>query len=128
MKFDGAFLVNKPAGLSSFDVVREVRIALERALGVKRREAPKVGHGGTLDPFCTGLLVVLVGRGTKLSRFFLGSRKAYTGQMIFGQTTIPGDPTAEISERSEVMPTGIEPLQKLAESFTLHPYEQIPPM
>jgi len=87
-----------------------------------------MGHGGTLDPFATGLLMILVGRGVKLARYFLGSQKAYEARFRFGETTIPGDPTEAVSETSEHIPPSIEELRELAHKFTLEPYAQTPPM
>ena len=91
---DGALLINKHAGVSSFGIIEELQRELTRAgrTGVNppQRDLPKMGHGGTLDPFATGLLVVCVGRGVKLARYFLGSRKTYEGVIRFGETTVPG--------------------------------------
>jgi tRNA pseudouridine55 synthase len=87
-----------------------------------------MGHGGTLDPFATGLLVVCVGRGVKLSRYFLGSVKSYEAVIRFGETTIPGDPTAEISERSTHLPSSLDELQSMADRLAAQPYLQTPPM
>lgn len=75
---DGVLLVDKLTGLTSHDVVDVVR----RKLGIDR-----VGHGGTLDPLATGLLVILIGRGTKLSDVFMGSDKIYSGTMRLGMKT-----------------------------------------
>lgn len=124
----GALLVNKPQDLTSFGVIEALQIALRETRGIKRRDLPKMGHGGTLDPFATGLLVVCVGDAVKLSRYFLGSKKSYAGTMRFGETTIPGDPTAPISETSDVLPTTLEALQKIALSLTRQDYLQTPPM
>ena len=123
----GALLINKDPGITSFGVVEELQRSL-RAPGLKRKDLPKIGHGGTLDPFATGLLVVCVGRAVKLAQYFLGSKKRYTGTIRFGETTIPGDPTEAISERSEVIPNSLETLQNLAHRLTLQPYLQTPPM
>src|SRR5687767_726878 len=109
MKFEqlhGALLINKHAGVSSFGIIEWMQkqlfeIAASQGPRLKRKELPKIGHGGTLDPFATGLLVVCVGDAVKLARYFLGSTKAYRGTFRFGETTIPGDPTDPISERSE---------------------------
>lgn len=125
---DGALLINKPAGISSFGVVERVQRALTERTGIKRRDLPKIGHGGTLDPFATGLLVVCVGRAVKLAQYFLDSTKVYEGVIRFGETTIPGDPTAEISERSDMLPSSLDQIREAARSFTLQPYLQIPPM
>jgi len=129
-------LVNKPAGISSFGIIealqRELLDQWKRDLPpgvtVKKRDLPKMGHGGTLDPFATGLLLVCVGRGVKLSRYFLGSYKTYEGIIRFGETTIPGDPTEEISERSDHLPSSLEEIQAMAHKLTLQPYLQTPPM
>ncbi len=83
---DGILLIDKPAGLTSHDVVARVRRALRPAVR-------KVGHAGTLDPFATGLLVVLVGRGTKLARFFVDLPKEYDCTIQFGVSTDTGDVT-----------------------------------
>lgn len=134
---DGALLIDKSEGMSSFGVVERLqRILLDRenasksgdAPKTRKRDLPKMGHGGTLDPFATGLLVVCAGRAVKLARYFLGSTKRYEGVIRFGETTIPGDPTAPVSETSSVAPSGREEIQKLATTLTLQPYLQTPPM
>lgn len=88
---DGVLLIDKPAGLTSHDVVARVRRAL-------RPTVSKVGHAGTLDPFATGLLVVLVGRGTKLARFFVDLPKEYECTFQFGVSTDTGDVTGRRCE------------------------------
>jgi tRNA pseudouridine55 synthase len=88
---DGILLIDKPEGFTSHDVVARVRSRLRP--GVK-----KVGHAGTLDPFATGLLVVLVGRATKLARFFVDLPKEYECTMRFGVRSDSGDLTGELSE------------------------------
>jgi tRNA pseudouridine55 synthase len=75
---DGVLLVDKPAGRTSHDVVASVR----RARG--GRAAGKVGHAGTLDPFATGLLLVLLGRATRAQRFLMAQPKAYEVVARFG--------------------------------------------
>ncbi len=124
----GALLIDKHEGVSSFGVIEELQRSLMRALGVKKRDLPKMGHGGTLDPFATGLLVVCVGQGVKLSRYFLDSPKKYEGTFRFGETTVPGDPTAPITEKTDTVPDSIEILRDLAHRMTLEPYIQTPPM
>ncbi len=133
---NGMLLVNKPAGVSSFGIIEALqRELLDRwkrdlppSVSIRKRDLPKMGHGGTLDPFATGLLLVCVGRGVKLSRYFLGSNKTYEGTIRFGETTIPGDPTDPISERSDLIPSSLEEIQTMAHQFTLQPYPQTPPM
>lgn len=129
---DGAFLINKHAGVSSFGIIELLqKLAMEK-YGVKFRQLPqelqKMGHGGTLDPFATGLLLVCVGRGVKLSRYFLGAVKTYEAVLRFGETTVPGDPTAEISERSDVLPKSLGELRAMSGEFASVPYLQTPPM
>ncbi|HEX6809540.1 MAG TPA: tRNA pseudouridine(55) synthase TruB [Gemmatimonadaceae bacterium] len=84
---DGLLLVDKPAGCTSHDVVAIAR----RALGVRR-----VGHGGTLDPFATGLLVLLVGRATRLLPYLEGEPKVYAGTIRFGAETDTDDGTGSV--------------------------------
>ncbi len=90
---DGLLLIDKPEGLTSHDVVAHVRRALRPAVG-------KVGHAGTLDPFATGLLVVLVGRATKLARFFVDLAKEYECVVRFGVRSDTGDRTGTLTESS----------------------------
>ena len=79
---DGALIVNKPQGPTSHDVVLTAR----QAFGLRR-----IGHGGTLDPIATGVLVLLVGRATKRQQFVHGARKVYDTVIRFGQQTDTGD-------------------------------------
>ncbi|HTX67959.1 MAG TPA: tRNA pseudouridine(55) synthase TruB [Thermoleophilia bacterium] len=88
---DGVLLIDKPEGFTSHDVVARVRRSL-------RPSVKKVGHAGTLDPFATGLLVVLVGRGTKLARFFVDLPKEYECTVRFGVRSDTGDLTGALVE------------------------------
>jgi tRNA pseudouridine55 synthase len=83
-----AILVDKPAGPTSHDVVRDVRRALGR---------PKAGHTGTLDPFATGLLVVLTGRATRLAPYLTGLDKSYRAMVKLGERSASGDPEGPIT-------------------------------
>lgn len=85
-------LVDKPVGMSSFGVVAKVRGALKAQLGHK----VKVGHTGTLDPFATGLLILLTGKMTKKSSEFLKLDKEYIATMKLGYTSTTGDPEGQI--------------------------------
>jgi tRNA pseudouridine55 synthase len=127
-QLDGALVIHKEQGLTSFGVLETLQKNLRAAYGIKRSELPKTGHGGTLDPFATGVLPVCVGRAVKLSRYFLEAPKEYRGIIRFGQTTVPGDPTSEVTERSEKIPTSLEELSATARALTLQPYLQTPPM
>ncbi len=92
-------LCDKPAGITSHDVVARVRRALGRGL--------KVGHAGTLDPFATGLLLVLVGRATRAQRFLMALPKSYRVLARLGAVSSTGDPEGEISETGVLPPTDL---------------------
>ncbi len=89
---DAVLLVDKPPGRSSHDIVADVR----RARGGRR--AVKVGHAGTLDPFATGLLLVLLGRATRAQRFLMALPKTYEAVARFGVVSSTGDPEGEFVE------------------------------
>ena len=91
---DAIILIDKPAGISSFGVVAKVRGALKQKFGHK----VKVGHTGTLDPFATGLLILLTGKMTKHSDEFLKKDKVYTATLKLGYTSTTGDPEGEITK------------------------------
>jgi tRNA pseudouridine55 synthase len=115
---DGILLVNKPIGITSHDVVDMVR----RKLGLRR-----VGHAGTLDPLAEGLLVVLVGKSTRLFNRFVGFDKEYLGVMKLGESTSTGDSQGQVirqADCSHISETAI------AEVFALFKGEtqQVPPM
>jgi tRNA pseudouridine55 synthase len=105
---DGVLLIDKPEGKTSHDVVAGVR----RTLGGRGRDRPRVGHAGTLDPFATGLLLVLVGRATRAQRFLMAQPKAYEAVARLGFTSTTGDPEGEIVHTGTVpaldgpLPTG----------------------
>lgn len=95
-------LIDKPAGLSSFGVVARVR----RRLSIEAGKKVKVGHTGTLDPFATGLLILLANKATKLSNQFLKLDKWYEATICLGKTSTTGDPEGEITDQHvEVIPT-----------------------
>ena len=85
----GVILVDKPAGPSSFAIVADVR----------RRTGARTGHAGTLDPFATGLLVLLSGRATRLASRFVGLDKRYLTEVDLTARTSTGDPEGEVTER-----------------------------
>ena len=117
-KVDGVLLVDKPKGLSSHDVVDRIR----RIFKMK-----KVGHTGTLDPMATGLLLICLGRATKLAAFLQDLNKGYEGEMIFGVTTSTLDSEGEIAEEKDASSLSRE---KIEEIFTHFQGEivQTPPM
>lgn len=101
---DRIILVDKPAGISSFGAVAKVRGKLKAELGHK----VKVGHTGTLDPFATGLLILLTGKMTKKSNEFLKLDKEYEAELKLGWESSTGDPEGELSLVSERVPTMAE--------------------
>ncbi|MEI6791807.1 MAG: tRNA pseudouridine(55) synthase TruB [Actinomycetes bacterium] len=108
---DGIVLVDKPAGLSSHKVTNDVR----RALG-----ADKAGHAGTLDPFATGLLIVLLGRARRVQRFFMAMSKEYVATARLGAVSTTGDPEGEITQTGILPPELFDP--------TLGRISQTPPI
>lgn len=113
----GVVIIDKPEGVSSFDVVARVR----RALGVK-----KAGHTGTLDPLATGVLPVLVGRAVKASDYMLSSDKHYEATLLLGVSTDTEDVTGKILAESDNIPDEKTVLD-IASRFVGEQY-QIPPM
>jgi tRNA pseudouridine55 synthase len=94
-------LYDKPAGVTSHDVVAEVR----------RQRGCKAGHAGTLDPFATGLLLILLGKATRLQRFLVGLPKTYLATARLGWRSSTGDPDGELTETGRIpdaleLPTG----------------------
>lgn len=116
----GILLVDKAEGESSFDVVRKVR----SLLGGGRRL--RVGHAGTLDPFATGLLVVMIGKGTKLSPFLMAGRKRYRAVLVLGEETDTLDPTGRVTRTAPVPPMDGKRLREVAGRF-VGEIEQVPP-
>ena len=106
-------LIDKPAGLSSFGVVARVR----RRLSMEAGKKVKVGHTGTLDPFATGLLILLANKATKLSNQFLKLDKWYEAAICLGKTSTTGDPEGEIIEQNtEKVPT-LEEVKAVVNQF-----------
>jgi tRNA pseudouridine55 synthase len=114
----GIAVVDKPAGLTSHDVVAKAR----KVLGTR-----KVGHSGTLDPDATGVLILGVGRATRLLQFLTLLPKSYKGEIVFGEDTSTLDSSGEITatyDMTNLRPSGVREATK---SF-LGEIEQIPPM
>lgn len=93
MNPDGILLVDKPRGVSSAGLVARIK----RALG-----GPKSGHAGTLDPFATGLMLICLGKATRISRYFLGGDKCYEASLLLGSTTDTLDPEGQITATAPV--------------------------
>ena len=114
---EGIILVDKGEGETSFDVVKKIK----KALGIK-----KVGHAGTLDPFATGLLIVLVGQGTKLAPYLMSGKKTYRGTLRLGVETDTQDPTGHTVSTRPVPEISLEEIRRHALGFTGE-IEQVPP-
>ncbi len=115
---DGAILIDKPAGPTSHDVVAAIR----RHFGIK-----KVGHCGTLDPNATGLLIIVLGRGTKLSEKLMAADKVYEGTIKFGESTNSFDADGELVASLPVPPLTLDQLNQATGQF-LGDQMQTPPM
>jgi tRNA pseudouridine55 synthase len=115
---DGILLIDKGEGETSYSVVKKVK----RLFKVK-----KAGHAGTLDPFATGLLIALLGQGTKLSPFLMSERKVYRAVMLLGVETDTLDPTGRVIRRSAVPDLGLEEIEESAKDFEGE-IQQTPPL
>jgi tRNA pseudouridine55 synthase len=115
---DGAVLIDKPSGPTSHDVVDVIR----RHFGLKR-----VGHAGTLDPQATGLLIILLGRGTKLSEKLMSDDKVYEGRIKFGESTDSYDADGQVVATQPVPPLTLDKLNESAATF-VGDLMQMPPM
>ena len=115
---DGLLLIDKPQDWTSHDVVNCVR---------RRYNLDKTGHCGTLDPFATGLLVLLLGKATKLQDQLMGQDKTYTGTIRFGIETDSEDRTGNIVANADTSSLREEDIRKAASKF-IGAQTQIPPM
>ena len=115
---EGILLIDKPYGITSHDVVDRVR----RTLKLK-----KIGHAGTLDPMATGLLLILVGKATKLSQYLMGLDKTYKGTIFLGQSTDSHDRDGEITATAPVPPLSEEEVSDFMNAYLGDQY-QTPPM
>lgn len=114
----GVLLVDKEPGMTSHDVVAIAR----RSMGIK-----KIGHCGTLDPMATGLLMLVVGRATKIQDLLMSEDKEYVGTVMLGSTTSTQDAEGDTLQEWEVPEFSEERVRAAFDKFT-GPFEQIPPM
>jgi tRNA pseudouridine55 synthase len=119
---DGILLIDKPAGMTSFGVVARVRRVLSQQAGKK----VKVGHTGTLDPFATGLMIIVVGKECKNAGAYSKLDKVYEATIVLGQTSSTGDTEGELTKVSEAVPSRDE-VEATLETF-LGEITQTPPM
>ena len=118
---EAIIFVDKPSGMSSFGAVARVRRILSQQEGHK----VKVGHTGTLDPFATGLLILLAGKATKKAPELTKKDKVYEATIRLGETSTTGDPEGEIAKTGAKLPTKSE-IEKVLQQFT-GKIEQRPP-
>ena len=114
----GVLLVDKDPGMTSHDVVAIAR----RSMGIK-----KIGHCGTLDPMATGLLMLVVGRATKIQDLLMSQDKEYVGTITLGSTTSTQDAEGEVIEEREVTGVSEDDVRSAFEQYSGE-FEQIPPM
>ncbi|MCU1398677.1 MAG: truB [Acidimicrobiales bacterium] len=112
-------VIDKPAGLTSHDVVNQLR----RHFGEKR-----IGHAGTLDPGATGVLVVAVGNATRLMRFLSGVDKSYVGEVVLGSSTFTLDNEGEVLATFDMSAVTIDDVRRVVAEHLVGDIEQIPPM
>jgi tRNA pseudouridine55 synthase len=115
----GMTVVDKPTGVTSHDVVNQLR----RHFGEKR-----IGHAGTLDPGATGVLVVAVGNATRLLRFLAGADKSYVGEIVLGTSTSTLDDAGEVTGRHDMAAVTLEDARRVVAEHLVGDIEQIPPM
>src|SRR5215472_12253674 len=105
----GVLVIDKPAGMTSHDVVAAAR----RILHVRQ-----IGHFGTLDPFATGVLPLSIGKATRFAQFYLKSRKSYQGVIRFGFSTDTYDATGELSSPATDCRPGAKEIERVLQEFT----------
>jgi len=117
-EIEGVLLVDKPSGMTSHDVVYRLR----RKLQIQR-----IGHAGTLDPMATGLLIMLIGKATRISQYLISVDKIYEGEITLGSTTNSQDAEGEVMESRPVPPLTEQELRDSMKTFLGDQY-QTPPM
>lgn len=134
---DEILLVDKPAGMSSFGVVARVRRKLSEEAGIvevrgkdgemrQKRQKVKVGHAGTLDPFATGLLILLVGKATRRAEEFLKLDKEYVTTVKLGAASTTGDIEGEITEQVVHEKPNKEAVEKCVEKLVGENWQTVP--
>lgn len=118
VELDGVLLVDKPSGCTSHDIVDKLR----RKLQIRR-----IGHAGTLDPMATGLLIILVGKATKVSQYLMNLGKSYEARILLGKVTDSHDADGEVLEECLVQNFTREEIEKVTSAFIGDQF-QIPPM
>jgi tRNA pseudouridine55 synthase len=117
-EMEGVLLVDKPKGLTSHDVVYRLR---------RKLQMKKIGHAGTLDPMATGLLIMLIGKATRISQYLMSSDKVYEGEATLGVVTDSQDAEGEVMETRPVPELTEAKIREVMKTFMGDQY-QIPPM
>lgn len=117
-------LVDKPLNWTSFDAVNKLRWNLKKRLGVKKI---KVGHAGTLDPLATGLLVICIGKHTKLIEGLTNDSKTYTGTFLLGKTTPSYDLETAYNSEQDTSHVTEEQMEEVRQEF-IGEQQQVPPL
>ena len=116
---DGILIIDKEVGITSYDVIRKLKRVFDKG--------QKIGHGGTLDPFASGVLLILLGKGTKLMVRIHTLKKEYIVKGEFGFSTDTQDITGKILERSNIVPK-IEDIEKVIAGYFVGGILQTPPI
>lgn len=119
---DEIILIDKPAGVTSFGVVARVRRVLSERAGKK----VKVGHTGTLDPFATGLLILMAGKATKRCPEFMKLDKEYVAEIRLGETSTTGDPEGEVTKSYAGEAPDFDTVKKVVQSFVGEIWQKVP--
>ncbi len=117
-EIEGVLLVDKPAGMTSHDVVYRLR---------RKLQMQRIGHAGTLDPMATGLLIMLIGKATRISQYLISVDKIYEGEITLGVTTNSQDAEGEVMETRPVPALTEDQVREQMKTFLGDQY-QIPPM
>lgn len=117
-EMEGVLLVDKPSGMTSHDVVYHLR---------RKLQMKKIGHAGTLDPMATGLLVMLIGKATRISQYLISVDKVYEGEATLGVVTDSQDAQGEVMETRVVPPLTEAQVRETMKGFLGDQY-QMPPM
>ncbi len=118
VKMNGIILIDKPSGITSYDVIRRLKTKIK---------GHKIGHAGTLDPLASGLLIILVGRATKLSGLLMADHKTYTGTILFGNNYDSYDVDGTIIE-SKTPTISSSDVDRGFQHFNNLTYDQVPPI
>ena len=115
---EGIININKPSGISSFDVIRVLRKTLKEK---------RIGHTGTLDPLATGVLIICVGKATRLAQDIEGYSKVYVAELELGYKTDTYDIEGSVTEKSSIESVTFDEFKNVVDSFVGHS-KQLPPM